>query len=311
MTEALLRIGARGSPLSLAQTGLVARLLEEANPGLVTKIIPIKTSGDKMRDTPLSQIGGKGLFVKEIEEALLDGRVDLAVHSAKDLPGELPEGLIIGAVPHRADFRDIIITRHPGGWAALPKGAKVGTSGLRRQAQILAARPDLEVAPIRGNVGTRLKKLETEFEATLLAAAGLKRLGLHPKNAEFLPTDIMLPSSGQGSLALETRADNLRVLGWLAPVNHTASTLALAAERGFLRTLGSSCQLPVASLAQWADGTMILEGLIASPNGCQVLRDRQTAELDSVAAAANLGQTLATGLMERGGRKLLKEQGLL
>lgn len=311
MTEAILRIGARGSPLSLAQTGLVARLLEEANPGLATNIIPIKTSGDKMIDTPLSQIGGKGLFVKEIEEALLAGHIDLAVHSAKDLPAELPEGLTIGAVPRRADFRDMLITRHPGGWASLPKGARVGTSGLRRQAQLLAARPDLLVAPIRGNVDTRLKKLENEFDATLLAAAGLSRLGLQPKNAEFLPTEVMLPSSGQGSLALEARVDDLRVLQWLAPVNHQASTLSLAAERGFLRRLGSSCQLPVAALAQWTGGTMILEGLIASPDGRRVLRDRQAVDLDSVADAANLGLTLASGLMARGGQELLKELDLL
>lgn len=311
MNETILRIGARGSPLSLAQTGLVARSLEEANPGLSTEIIPIKTTGDKILDTPLAKIGGKGLFVKEIEEALLDGRIDLAVHSAKDMPAELPEGLSIGAVPERADFRDVLISRQPGGWAALPQGARVGTSGLRRQAQLLAARPDLEVAPIRGNVATRLKKLENEFEATLLAAAGLARLGLQPENAELLPPEIMLPSSGQGSLALEIRADNLKVLELLAPINHRPTVLALAAERGFLRRLGSSCQLPVAALAQWVEGTMSLEGLIASPDGRQLIRDSQTTELDSIEAAANFGQTLASELLERGGEQLMKELNLL
>lgn len=311
MNETILRIGARGSPLSLAQTGLVARSLEEANPGLTTEIIPIKTTGDKILDTPLAKIGGKGLFVKEIEEALLDRRIDLAVHSAKDMPAELPEGLTIGAVPERADFRDVLITRGPGGWAALPQGARVGTSGLRRQAQLLAARPDLKVASIRGNVATRLKKVESEFEATLLAAAGLKRLGLEPANAEFLPTEIMLPSSGQGSLALEVRADNLRVLEFLAPINHRPTVLALAAERGFLRRLGSSCQLPVAALARWADGTMSLDGLIASPDGRQLIRDRQTTELDSNEAAANFGQSLASDLLERGGDQIMKELDLL
>lgn len=311
MNETILRIGARGSPLSLAQTGLVARSLEEANPGLSTEIIPIKTTGDKILDTPLAKIGGKGLFVKEIEEALLEGRIDLAVHSAKDMPAELPEGLSIGAVPERADFRDVLISRQPGGWAALPKGARVGTSGLRRQAQLLAARPDLEVAPIRGNVATRLKKLENEFEATLLAAAGLARLGLQPENAELLPPEIMLPSSGQGSLALEVRTNNLRVLELLAPINHRPTALALAAERGFLRRLGSSCQLPVAALARWGEGTMSLDGLIASPDGRQLIRDRQTTELDSGEAAANFGQTLASELLERGGEKLMKELNLL
>ncbi|MDR2946753.1 MAG: hydroxymethylbilane synthase, partial [Candidatus Adiutrix sp.] len=231
------KIGARGSPLSLTQTGLVAKALEAANPGLVTEIVAIKTTGDHIQDVPLNKIGGKGLFVKEIEEALLDGRIDLAVHSAKDMPAELPAGLTLGAVPKRANFRDVLISRYPGGLDALPKGAKLGTSGLRRASQMLAARPDLVIAPLRGNVGTRLKKLETEFEATILAAAGLERLGVWPENAVELPVDIMLPAAGQGILALELRLADSRVLDIIAPLNHHPTALSLAAERGFLARL--------------------------------------------------------------------------
>ncbi|UQZ88652.1 hydroxymethylbilane synthase [Deltaproteobacteria bacterium Smac51] len=301
----LLKIGARGSPLSLAQTGLVAKALEEANPGLVTEIVPIKTTGDRIQDAPLAKIGGKGLFVKEIEEALLDGRIDLAIHSAKDLPAEIPAGLGLGAVPERANYRDVLICRHPGGLDALPQGAKLGTSGLRRQAQMLAARPDLIVEPLRGNVGTRLKKLETEFDATLLAAAGLERLGVAPPNAVELPIEIMLPAAGQGILALEVREEDVKTSEFLAPLEHRPTAMALSAERGFLRRLGSGCQLPVAAYAEFIDGTITLEGLIASLDGRQVLRDKKTAQLDSAAAASNLGEFMATMLLDQGGRAIM------
>ncbi len=310
MPTELLKIGARGSPLSLAQTALVAKALEEANPGLKTEVVSIKTTGDKMRNAQLSAIGGKGLFVKEIEEALMAGHIDLAVHSAKDLPSDLPDGLIIGSVPERADFRDILITRDSGGLDSLPKGARVGTSGLRRQAQVLAHRPDLRIEPIRGNVATRLRKLKAEFDATLLAAAGLARLGLTPPNAEHLPPEIMLPAAGQGTLALEVRADDQRLREMLLPLAHRPTTLALAAERGFLRRLGSGCQLPVAALAQIQETTMVLDGLIASPDGRRVFRSRKTVELDSTEAAANFGQLLATEILENGGGAIMKELNL-
>ena len=307
MAEAtILKIGARGSPLSLAQTGLVAEALTRANPGLVTEIIAIKTTGDKMRNISLAAIGGKGLFVKEIEEALLAGEIDLAVHSAKDLPSELPPGLAIGAVPARADFRDVIITKAPGGLAALPIKARVGTSGLRRQAQLLAARPDLVIEPIRGNVATRLRKLKAEFDATILAAAGLDRLGLNPAGAEPLATEIMLPSAGQGTLALEIRSGDLRVQELVGPIGHRDTALALAAERGFLHRLGSGCQLPVAALAQFKDRTMVMDGLIASLDGKRVIRDQKTVELDSPEAAANFGKLLATELLAAGGEEIMK-----
>lgn len=301
------KIGARGSPLSLAQTDLVAKALEAAHPGLAAEIIPIKTTGDRIQDVPLSAIGGKGLFVKEIEEALLAGRIDLAVHSAKDMPAELPDGLTLGAVPRRANFRDALISRYPGGLTGLPKGARLGTSSLRRAAQILAARPDLVIAPLRGNVSTRLKKLETEFEATILAAAGLARLNVQPPNATELPPDIMLPAAGQGVLALELREDDVRTEELLAPLDHAPTALALAAERGFLRHLGSGCQLPVAAYAEFEGGSLTLTGLIASPDGRRLFRETMTVEPDSSAAAANLGEFLAARLLAAGAQSIMDD----
>ena len=311
MTIDLLKIGARGSPLSLAQTGLVAKALEKAHPGLATEIIPIKTTGDKMRDVSLAQIGGKGVFVKEIEEALLSRTVDLAVHSAKDLPAELPAGLILAAVPERADLRDVLVTREEGGLKSLRFEAVVGTSGLRRQAQLLALRPDLKIVPIRGNIETRIKKVENEVEATILAAAGLARLGLEPEHFEALPPEIMLPSPGQGTLALEARIDDLDVLKAVSVINHQATYVCLAAERGFLRRLGTGCQLPVAAWARLQGRVMAFEGLIASIDGSRLLRESRTAELDSAEAAANFGKMLATELLDMGGLEIMKEAGLV
>lgn len=310
MSVSLLKIGARGSPLSLAQTSLVAGALERANPGLVTEIVPIKTLGDKMRDVSLAQIGGKGVFVKEIETALLSGQVDLAVHSAKDMPSELPPGLVICAVPEREDFRDVLATAAPGGLAALPLGASIGTSGLRRQAQILAARPDLVIVPIRGNVATRLGKVGAEVQATLLAAAGLKRLGLTPLHAEALDPQVMLPACGQGVLALECRADDAATLALAAPVDHRRTALALAAERGFLNRLGSGCQLPVAALARTEGLEMSIDGLIAALDGGRIIRRTLTGAADSAGKAAALGRALAEELLAMGGGDIMRAAGL-
>ncbi|MDR3037975.1 MAG: hydroxymethylbilane synthase, partial [Candidatus Adiutrix sp.] len=251
-----LKIGARGSPLSLAQTGLTAGEIAAGRPDLALEIIPIKTTGDKIQDKPLAQIGGKGLFVKEIDEALLAGTIDLAVHSAKDLPALLPDGLILGATPARADFRDVLVACGPGGLEHLPPGARVGTSGLRRRAQILARRPDLRIEPIRGNLGTRLQKVGPEIEAVIVAAAGLARLGLNPAQARPLEPAEMLPAAGQGVLALTIRQDDARTAEIIRPLHHRPTGLALAAERGFLEFLGGGCQLPVAALAQAAEGLL-------------------------------------------------------
>lgn len=302
-----LKIGARGSPLSLAQTSLAAEALKAAAGGLDYEIVSIRTTGDKILDAPLAQIGGKGLFVKEIEEALLAGRIDAAVHSAKDLPAQMPAGLCLAAVPERADCRDILISRYPGGLKALPQGARVGTSGLRRQAQLLSLRPDLQITALRGNVATRLAKLESECEATILAAAGLARLGLAPAHATVLEPDLMLPAAGQGTLVLQAREDDKETLALLKLIEHGPSALELAAERGFLRRLGSGCQLPVAALARLAPDALQISGLIASLDGLRLIKDSLRAGPVDIQAAGLLGERLAQNLLEAGGEEIMRQ----
>ncbi len=302
-----LKIGARGSPLSLAQTGRVKLALTASRPGLAVEIVPIKTTGDKILDAPLAQIGGKGLFVKEIEEALLAGDIDLAVHSAKDLPARLPEGLALGATPARADFRDVLVAAAPGGGLAdLPAGARVGTSGLRRRAQLLARRPDLRISPIRGNLETRLKKIGAEVEAVLVAAAGLERLGLAPARAVILSPAEMLPAVGQGVLALEIRRDDPWAAELIRPLHHEPTGLALAAERGFLAFWGGGCQLPAAALAEEEDGRLVLRALIADPLGRRVLTGRKTGPARALEEAAALGRELAADLAAEGGAEIMR-----
>jgi hydroxymethylbilane synthase len=272
------------------------------------EIVPIKTTGDKILEAPLSLIGGKGLFVKEIEEALLAGEIDLAVHSAKDLPAKLPDGLILGATPARADFRDVLISNAPGGLAGLSPGARVGTSGLRRQAQLLSRRPDLKICPIRGNLETRLKKIGTEVEAVILASAGLTRLGLAPSQAVILSPEEMLPAVGQGVLALEIRQDDARMAELLRPLHHEPTGLALAAERGFLAFWGGGCQLPAAALAEAEDGRLNLRALIAYPDGRMILNGLKTGSADlTMTEASCLGRDLAAQLAANGGEEIMRE----
>jgi hydroxymethylbilane synthase len=294
--------------LSLAQTDLVKLALTASRPGLAVEIVPIKTTGDKILDAPLARIGGKGLFVKEIEEALLAGDIDLAVHSAKDLPAKLPEGLSLGATPARADFRDVLVAAIPGGLEDLPAGARIGTSGLRRQAQLLARRPDLKISPIRGNLGTRLKKIGSEVEAVLVAAAGLERLGLAPAQAVILSPEEMLPAVGQGVLALEIRQDDARTAELLRPLHHEPTGVALAAERGFLAFWGGGCQLPAAALAETEDGRLVLRALIADPGGRRILTGRKTSPASAIRdEAAALGRELAAELAANGGEEIMRE----
>jgi hydroxymethylbilane synthase len=294
--------------LSLAQTNLVKLALTTSRPDLAVEIIPIKTTGDKILDAPLARIGGKGLFVKEIEEALLAGEIDLAIHSAKDLPAKLPEGLSLGATPARADFRDVLVTAIPGGLESLTAGAQIGTSGLRRQAQLLARRPDLKIKPIRGNLETRLKKIGTEVEAILLAAAGLDRLGLAPAQAVILSPEEMLPAVGQGVLALEIRQDDARTAELLRPLHHEPTGLALAAERGFLAFWGGGCQLPAAALAEAEDSRLFLRALIADPEGRRLLKGRKTGPARvTPGEAAALGRELAAELAANGGEEIMRE----
>ncbi len=265
----ILRLGSRGSPLALTQTRMVQAALQSAYPGLQIDLEIIRTTGDRVQDRPLSEIGGKGLFTKEIEAALLEERIDFAVHSAKDMETRLPDGLALSAVMQREDPRDVFISRKASNLAELPAGAVVGTTSLRRQAQILNRFPRLEVVPIRGNVDTRLCKLhDGEVDAILLALAGLKRLGRECDGMTVLDPDYMLPAAAQGAIGIETRADDERVIGMMAAINHEGSLKVISAERALLETLDGNCRTPVGALAEIeADGGLRLRALLANPDG--------------------------------------------
>jgi len=272
---------------------------------LDTELVIIKTTGDKLKDVPLAQVGGKGLFIKEIEEALLAGEVDLAVHSLKDMPAEMPPGCVLGAVPPREDHRDAFISHRHGSLAEIPPGGRVGTGSLRRKVQILHHRPDLEVVHLRGNVDTRLRKLESEgLDAIILAAAGLKRLGLGHIPKGYLSEAEMLPAIGQGALGLEVRADDREMLDLLAPLNDHATQVTVAAERAFLARLEGGCLVPVAAWGRLEDGNLTVEALISDLDGKRFLQDQMTGPLED---AADLGRRLAEMLLERGGREILQE----
>jgi hydroxymethylbilane synthase len=291
----MLVIASRGSQLALWQARWVAAQLGAA--GRECRIEIVKTTGDKITDVPLAKVGTKGLFTKEIEEALLDGRADLAVHSMKDLPTELPAGLVLAAVPEREDARDAVVGRK---LADLPLGAKVGTSSLRRAAQLRHMRPDLQVESVRGNLDTRLRKLdEGQYDAILLAAAGLKRLGWGDRIAELLSPDEMCPAVGQGALAIETRAS----FDGAAMLDHADTHTAILAERAVLRALGGGCQVPIGAYATVSHGRVRLLGIVAAPDGSQIVR----AQAEGAAAdAAQIGARLAGELLEHGAREILE-----
>lgn len=271
-TPSTLRLGTRGSPLALRQAGTVRDALMAAHPGLAVEIVPIRTTGDAVQDRRLSEIGGKGLFSKEIEQALREGRIEIAVHSLKDMETRLADGFAIAAVLPREDPRDALIAPAAGGLADLPRGAVIGTSSLRRQAQLLHRRPDLTVVAMRGNVGTRLDKLARgEADATLLAMAGLRRLDLTRHATLPLDTETMLPAVGQGAIAIECRAGDAALSDLLAPLNDPAAAACVAAERAMLAALDGSCHTPIGGLATLAeDGTLTLRGLVATPDGTRL-----------------------------------------
>jgi hydroxymethylbilane synthase len=292
----VLRIGTRGSPLALAQARLVRDALIAAH-GLDDERVTletIRTTGDMIRDRPLTEAGGKGLFTKEIEEALVRGAVDLAVHSAKDMPTELPAGLVIAAVLPREDPRDVFISRKAASLRELPRGAVLGTASLRRQALVKHLRPDLSVVNFRGNVETRLRKLdEGTVDATLLALAGLKRLGLDQQATAVLSVNEFLPAVGQGIIAIEARADDARTRALLAAIDHADSATALATERAFLAALDGSCRTPIAGHASVNAGRVDFRGLIARPNGSEVLQcERRGPALDAAALGSDAGREL-------------------
>ena len=294
-----LRIGTRGSPLALAQAHQTRARLAAAHAALAApdaiEIVVIKTTGDRIQDRTLMEAGGKGLFTKEIEEALTAGSIDLAVHSMKDVPTWLPEGLEIRCLLPREDPRDAFFSEIAGHLDDLPEGAVVGTASLRRQAQVLSRRPDLKVVPIRGNVETRLRKLAArEVDATMLALAGLRRLDMTDRITAVLETDVMLPAVAQGAIGIETRADDDVTNGLLEALNCQETFIRVSAERALLATLDGSCRTPIAALAQLDEaGTLTLEALVADPAGSRVLRtDRSGAAGDAVAMGQDAGEEL-------------------
>jgi len=300
-----LKIGTRGSALALAQARWVAAQISGRHPTCRVELVIIKTTGDKIQDVPLAQIGGKGLFIKEIETALLTGQVDLAVHSLKDMPAEVPEGLMLGAVPPREDCRDAFISSRYATLAEIPSGGRVGTGSLRRRVQLLHRRPDLEVVPLRGNVDTRLKKMATlGLDGLILAAAGLNRLGLAHTYRNCVPEADMLPAVGQGALGLEVRTGDQELRELVAFLDDPPTHLAVTAERAFLARLEGGCVVPVAALGRVTGDSLSLEALISDLEGRRVLRDNRTAP---VAQAADLGTGLADDLLARGGREILAE----
>ena len=304
MRKNRLRIGTRGSALALWQANHVLGLLRGADPGLAVEIVTIKTTGDKILDSPLAQVGGKGLFVKEIEEALLAGEVDLAVHSLKDVPAFFPDGLGLAAVLEREDPRDALLARDSASLDELPKGARVGTrarSGGRPS--FLHLRPDLEITTLRGNVDTRVRKFESgEYDAIVLAAAGLRRMGLAGRVSAFLDVETLLPAVGQGAIGIETRMNDSETNGRISSLDHVGTRTAVSAERAFLRRLEGGCQVPIAAYAVVSGGSIEISGLVASLDGRTVIRDQVEGASDQ---AETLGVTLAEQILERGGREIL------
>jgi hydroxymethylbilane synthase len=298
MTEWTLRLATRKSKLALAQARAYATALCDAHQGLTIEEVHIVTSGDKFQDRPLQAIGGKGLFIKEIEQALLDGAADLAVHSIKDVPAELAEGLTMAAIPVREDPRDVLVTRDGGGLASLARGAKVGTSSLRRKTMLLAQRPDLDVQPLRGNVDTRLGKLEDgQIDAIVLAFAGLKRLGLAERASEVLAPEVMLPAVGQGALGIECRGDDERVRALLKTSDHAETRTRITAERAFMAAVGGNCQLPVAAYATRDGDHIWLRAFVADDDGARPrTRERRSAWPRADADAAIIGRELGEAL---------------
>ena len=302
-------IGTRSSKLALWQADYVEAKLRERYPELHVVQKRMTTKGDRVLDAPLAKIGGKGLFTKELEQAMLAGEIDLAVHSLKDMPTELPEGLVLAAVTERFDPGDAVVSPRYQTLANLPQGAKVGTSSLRRRAQLLAKRPDLEIVSLRGNVNTRLKKLEEEnFDAIILAVAGLKRLGFHDRITEVLPREICLPAVGQGALAIEARAADEATLSLIAFLDDVATRAAARAERAFLARVEGGCQVPVGVYAEAADEALEMEAVIASIDGERLYRRKKAG---STLDAEKIGRALAEELLAMGGKEILQELGLL
>ena len=300
-----IKIGTRASLLAVTQSTWVKEQIEKQHPGTTVELVKITTKGDKILDVPLAKVGGKGLFVKELEDALLDGRADLAVHSMKDVPTDLPAGLHLGVVTERENPRDAFISNSVNNVIELPEGATVGTSSLRRKSQLAALRPDLVIEDLRGNVDTRLRKLdEGQYAAIILAAAGLNRLGKSDRITSLFDPVQMLPAIGQGALGLELRENDTELLEGLDFLNHPPTAVAVAAERAFLLHLEGGCQVPIGAYATADASQVTLTGLIASIDGKEILKEEVSGPADK---AAELGTGLAEKLLDMGGRRILDE----
>ncbi len=298
-----IRIGTRASLLALWQANWVKSRLEESHPGIDVTLIHIKTEGDRI-DFPLFSMGGKGLFVKEIEEALIRGKIDLAVHSAKDLPVDIPDELMLIAFPAREDPRDALLSRNGKSWEEFPRGGKIGTSSPRRKAQLLNLRPDIEVVPLRGNLDTRIRKLESpDLDGVILASAGLKRMGWEGKICDHFDPEVFVPAIGQGILAIECRNQDARVRNLASDLNHPTTALELDAERAFLKKLGGGCQVPIAGLAKIQGDKVRLIGLVASTDGEKIIKG---AKEGAAREGAKIGNQLAEELLSRGAIEILR-----
>lgn len=303
MPDKVLRIATRQSPLALWQAHYVQERLTACHPGLRVELVPMVTRGDVILDTPLAKVGGKGLFVKELERAIIEQRADIAVHSMKDVPVEFPQGLGLAAICEREDPRDAFVAHHGITLDTLPEGSIVGTSSLRRQCQLAACRPDLIIRSLRGNVGTRLSKLDSgEYDAIILAAAGLKRLGLAERIGQFLPPEQLLPAVGQGAVGIECRLDDDQTQSLLAPLNHHDTAIRVTAERAMNIRLEGGCQVPIGSYAELIDGELWLRALVGAPDGSQLIRGERRGAPEE---AEHLGISLAEELLAKGAREIL------
>ncbi|MDD2767457.1 MAG: hydroxymethylbilane synthase [Methylococcus sp.] len=304
MASHLIRIATRKSPLALWQAEYVASRLQAAYPGLQVELVGMSTRGDKLLDAPLAKVGGKGLFVKELEQGMLEGRADIAVHSMKDVPVEFPEGLHLAAILEREDPRDALVSNRFSSLAELPADARIGTSSLRRQCQIKSRIPGCTLLDLRGNVNTRLAKLDAgEFDAIILAAAGLKRLGFDRRIAETLAPEDSLPAIGQGAIGVECRSDDTRTNALLEPLHHQPTARCVLAERAMNRALNGGCQVPIAGFAQLDGETLHLQGLVGDPNGSEILRAEASGH---VSAAEKLGRQVAEELLGLGADEVLR-----
>lgn len=299
-------LATRKSKLALAQSRWVKSRIQDAWPGVSVRLLEVTTKGDKILDVPLAKVGGKGLFVKEIEEAMLDGRADMAVHSLKDVPTEIPSGLEVSIFPKREDFRDAFISNSYAAVHDLPQGAAVGTSSLRRMAQLKRLRPDLRIESLRGNLDTRLKKLDQgDFDAIILASAGLKRLGLAQRISSFIPVEEMLPAIGQGCLGIEFRSSDDETREILSSLHHEDTAVCVNCERAFLEKLEGGCQVPIGALAELSpEGTLSVTGLVADEKGERVIKKRLKGKPGE---GRQMGSKLGEMILEAGGREILEE----